>query len=673
MDSFILTKLDLSGPIDENTPLVVLREIADAHDVPLYNEKMFGMPFVVSELIKQIDLIRHKFVFHNSLRDSEVPNIIVVINKFMVWNTPSLTRAYDFILKFHKNPYLHDGRIFYGEASPIRPISYSPCMLYRLLKLRNLNINIHASVRQMVNAVTIAYREPSTTRSILYSEMIVQMDSDQLSDIYLRGIDSINLRRQRNEEIPDTRNLRRRIDDSEEIYDNEDGEIEDEEIDGEMEDDDTLIPLQYLMENVDNQTELLHSPEDTANIFFKEIEYGVSFFDDDDYLLERVIPVSRAEAVILCALRYEIDISSAKNPMEEYKILQKDPDVYEPQDETLKKMYDLNPLRNRLNYFFNPCLPPNIYSPATLKRLALAEGYIESDFRRENHYSLLQTAYFSDTFYHGKHQFITNTKTFSDLEDIENMKHNEIVCYGSITEKLFAFTYKELSAYFMSVKNFKDPSSGYLFRDLAIQKLKKICDTVYPNDTMEYIKDRVNLKDIISTVELMTSQKTLAVSVLYNEYNSSSAEIKMGIESCLIALLNLGFYMRAWDGVSPLPVTEAPVLNYDLMDDRIYGGIHIFEREIDKLDNLTDKKLGKVILELPLMLYTKGDYLLSISEDEGITVGERLDIVKGGSLDDNTNSCVRLSSNWLCSTSYKIMKMIGLELPFDIVNLRYIT
>jgi len=83
-------------------------------------------------------------------------------------------------------------------------------------------------------------------------------------------------------------------------------------------------------------------------------------------------------------------------------------------------------------------------------------------------------------------------------------------------------------------------------------------------------------------------------------------------------------------------------------------------------------ELGVFLGGLPLLIYRDGVFNASQQREYGLTLGDRLRLIRSGENTDNMNSCIRMSSNWLCASAYKYMQQINMEPPFEIRSLRYI-
>jgi len=124
--------------------------------------------------------------------------------------------------------------------------------------------------------------------------------------------------------------------------------------------------------------------------------------------------------------------------------------------------------------------------------------------------------------------------------------------------------------------------------------------------------------------------------------------------------------MRNCDRVSDNPLnsedTNFSEENQILVDHRVTQSLIVFEESLKSLG-----RLGDYILNLPLMQYHKesGGFITSNDPSEGLTIKERIDIVRGGE-NSSINSCIRMSSNKFCATSFYYMVLIGFRMPFNI-------
>ena len=683
--SFSLSKLDISGSLDENTPLVVLLEIAESYDIPCeigdYGELI--PPHV--NIVMSIAARSNKFVFHYPLRQTEIILATHLINRRVAWDVPTLQRAMDFTFLFVRSPTISSVKNFvYGQALTTNPESYNACMLYRLLRMNGVAANKDLSIEQMASTVMVLYDRTQHMRNILFADLLADLRNTELAKMYIVGTDMLKKRSRDVEEDDrnddEDRTGRRRVD--EEDYDLDiDVEVEADAV----EDEDA---------NADDDVVMIPCPVETLIIPPPPLSYwetsrdaldqSLIFFESIHDIRRKTIPRNHVEAVILACLCYNIDISLAESPLVEYEHLRVNIDrngVYEPLDDYLKSLARIMPSILRLDVFFNPLVPQNMYESVDLRVMALAEGFTEPDFILESYYSLLQSAYFSDTFYHGIYPMGVSNEMTLTFENVREVLSTRIVCYGSRgtndansnrpgDTNMYAFLYSELALHFTKTKAFLNPVDGTVFSGLAIRKLKLICRLVYPEDTEETISERNSLRSAINHVEVLTKETSESIREIY-KIRMASEIFKIKIDRAIHSFFRLGMFMRGWDGVGALPIERAPVFDQILVDIRVNTEIHIFETEIKELGD----EIGGLILNIPLLRYVEGEYIHSNNLEEGLTIGERLRIVKMGDNDEVQESCIRLSSNWLCCTAYKVMEI--LEIPggggYDIAKLRYIS
>jgi hypothetical protein len=322
---------------------------------------------------------------------------------------------------------------------------------------------------------------------------------------------------------------------------------------------------------------------------------------------------------------------------------------------------------------FNPHFPVSFYSAPVLKRLVQFEGYSTFDSRNNNEYELLQVAYLTNTFYPGKHYQISNIMTPIFLDKISTLDNQLIVSYGCKNDKLIAFRYMELARYFETNKNFTNPTSIHeKFSVISIKKLKNICSLRTAYDTIDSVYEKTYLRRVIIETEIYQSTNMEKVIDLRNRYFESSPFQKEKIIQALKSFLDLGMYMRGWSGVGAYPLQTAPVHDQDQINIKVTLEFDKFEQLCNNLNEETIK-IGDQIMQLPLLQYSDGEFSVSTDSFNGLTIRDRLELVKKGD-DRNTpiSSCIRLSSNWICASAYRYLEILGSP-PFNIEHLSRIS
>ena len=61
-----------------------------------------------------------------------------------------------------------------------------------------------------------------------------------------------------------------------------------------------------------------------------------------------------------------------------------------------------------------------------------------------------------------------------------------------------------------------------------------------------------------------------------------------------------------------------------------------------------------------------------INREDGLTIGQRLDIVKMGNTSNRVSACIRLTSNCFGASIHRYMELLHIDPKFDIRDLRSI-
>lgn len=633
MSHIALSRLAITGKLNESTPIIVLQEIADAHGIS-YNINYFSDESYIRQTIQEIH--RHKVVTVQPPYTTEHYRYIArFINPKSSWHIQTLNIAFLFIQRYMGEYYeipLELDQL--GPQTPEHPQSLNACILYKLCRYYQINTYPHMTLEDMAIAIRLLSQPISILTDILNSHMETYSKSTLINML----ISSNN--------CMDRKPLIEFFPHYTVPSDN---------------------PEEVTSESLVDDSEFTHEDLDAS---FHNLREAVSRWN-------RIQPKTKAEAIVLAALNYKIDISGSQNPLLEYSLLQNPP--YIPADPSLRsKIQILGRDALRLDHHFNPMLPPSCYIEDDLRAMAIREGYLPSDLSFSNPYELLSIAYVSNTFHAGPQDGMLNTETPFSLDLVHELDPHVIVCYGSKAATremgLIAFRYAELAEQFHHAKNFTNPMrttyphTGEIFEALAIRKLKFIVNTAPSGESQEAMLERQQLAQAILEVELFNDSNTQQYRAFYQVYLSADISTKEAIRDAIIALFELSMFMRGWDGHGNYPIREAPVDNQEEVDIRVSQGISRFEEKCLHLN-----EIGNIILNLPLLQYRGGIFSASTDVSQGRTIEERIQIVRQGDNTSNTNSCIRLSSNWLAASAYRYMQIIGLSPPFDIELLRNIS
>lgn len=614
----MLSRLLITGNINYDTPLCIITEIADAHGIN-YNIEEFDNKQYILELI---DIINSDETVSINLPVESIDDweyLARFINKSESWSQNLLIDAYKYLLSFMKNDNLIDNipeNFIVGVQTPKNIYSTNPCILYKICKNFNISITSKTTINQLYQAV---YYIKSDKTLLINKCMSLVHKCDKSSLINLLITNKL--------------------------------------------DDDNNSSDEINYNNLPNQ---LTTYDDLL-----KLENRIS---DTTYLKLMIPPKTNEGAIILAAINYYIDISKSKSPIDEYVELQHNGLNYKPVDKWFKYWYEKNRDLFDLKKTFNPLFSNKLYNRDLLLILANNYGYnINDKNRQSNPYEFLQLEYTSETFYNGLLPLTKKEATIIDLDDFSDIPYGQLLSYGQIDVSLNPITISELIDLFTANQNFTSPfGSEKMFTRTSIKKLKNIL--LYPHGTEYNIKIDVStllirkkLFDLITEIELTNDD---ASKMLVSIYKNGNYSTKKYIENLLNILLIFGMNMRGWMGKGDYPIREAPV-PYDkkvTVALNVTQSIAKYKEERDK-----NKSIGDIIDKLPLVKYRDGEYLVSKNKNDGFTIGERIEIVIKGKDNPTIYSCIRMSSNWVCSSVHKYSLILGLPAPFDIFKLRHIS
>ena len=561
----------------------------------------------------------------------ELKYIARFVNKYTEWTEGKLYEAFDFLHQFMNDedplPKI-DSTFITGLQTPNNINAVNACVLYKICIYHKLNINTKWNLDDLYNAVNLLHQNVD----------VLIRKTKFFIDKYASSADLINILLLSNQQIhdPEPENLHKMVD------------------------------YNSLPHCVVNHCELSKLYDHLTDI---------------SILQKNVDPSTDVASISLAAINYHIDISKCSNPTREYKIICKSVftnnislNNYKPLDPWLSYWYTNYPELFDLTITFNPLFPKEFYDESLII-MAEREGYTPEEIAIDDPYQLMQLAYITDTFYDGRRPCLKRMTTIIDLDDINDVPKGQLLCYGINNESfdecgLYPITIQEMIDLLNNNRNFTSPFyKNTVLSSTCIRKLKYILqdEDSLSSDT---IKLRKELLEKICELELISGENNKYARILYDLYHSTTEEFKKSIEKCLHNLLQIGMYMRGWNGKGSYPIVKSWTLakNEINMSINITNAIHIFEQSCQDLMNI-----GNFIKDLPLVIFRDGTFQHSSHENEGFTVGDRIKIIKEGDQTQNVSSCIRLSSNWLCSSAYKYIVTLNLPAPFDIVKLRHIS
>jgi len=197
--------------------------------------------------------------------------------------------------------------------------------------------------------------------------------------------------------------------------------------------------------------------------------------------------------------------------------------------------------------------------------------------------------------------------------------------------------------------------------------------TSFSNDKPILQEERRKLYMLITELEVLQDKYGNKIKKFLKFFKSLETVDKSNVQICFQKLMNMAMYMRSWTGEGPYPLQITPALPENVVEENVQKSINQFIDACNKLEHIVDSRdvtLKERLLNLPLIYYRNSTFQLSSSQSEGLTIVQRLDIVRQGSQAAPTVSCIRLTSNWFVATAYHYLQITGILPPFQITQLK---
>jgi hypothetical protein len=620
----ILNRLQITGNLDEKTPLCVVKEILEAHNLSSVRLQEKDIKFeTLQQEIQKLNSYR-PLVLQGSTEDN-LRYISTFVNpNCKTWTKGSLLKAYTHLLSFPKeNPSILSS-IQYTQKDRDNIEGYNACMLYSICK----NYSIDTNWKMTGNQMALLLQKLSFDSTKLRNGLIPLLESltkSQLVNIYAL-LDQSSKKK---------------------------GTIE-------------LLPENAFL-NVKNSQEV------KAMVYLDNDKLIKCFrnFNDTNYLLTSMTANNHFEAIVLAAMIYKLNIIESKFPLYEYEELSsvKSVDLYVPIDNNFRKKFLWNKSWYNIYHHWIPELT-FLYSEKDMKNFCIQEGYDSEDFRNYDMMNLLHLSRISLNIYTGKNVYnFEQDLSPVNLDTLSEFINSECITIGILNDSntLKTYTLSELANIFMNSKNYNTPENKKeVFSERVIQKIKTISSN---SGNIELIKS-------ISIVEKWKQYS--------NEFSESLRDIyskNPSIFDFLTKTMEAAMYMRGWKVISevyPLNEKETKLINSDLqfeIEKNVYSKILEIQNWFKEID-LNEIEM-KVLKTLPLMKFSyEGDtkiFIMTPDPEDGTSILHRLEIVLGGDKHKNMKSCIRLTSNILLHSVYFYICSLGLQEPYNIFELEHIS
>lgn len=340
---------------------------------------------------------------------------------------------------------------------------------------------------------------------------------------------------------------------------------------------------------------------------------------------KQMIPFNDEEAIVLGALNYGINLTYEKDKIVAY--------------------ITYHPLKSYIYLVdrYDPDIPLYAYGDK-IEAVLKNEGFTQVEIEANGPTALSQLISVENNFYTVfKEDVLESKETPFYCHKIEECDYSSLLGYGIVKKKLSVLTVEELVDFFKNKLAFVNPfNKDEKLSERCINKLYSL-----------HFKE---LKDVIDHIKRIDRQHNNIVKQVIRHKD------KKKVITCLTNLLHLSFYMRGWEGKEEeIPLINTEVKDQNTVDFRVTEAINIFLDSVKEVNTVGN---------LPLMHYENNNYTTSNDKEKGLTIMQRINIVRNDN--DNVNSCIRLSSNWLLSSAYYYLTLMNEKPDFDINKMRII-
>jgi hypothetical protein len=596
MEKIFLNRINIAGNITEDTPICVILEIAESLYLN-YDVKKINYPEYIYSIISTIKGCNEHFIIKNiNYTLEELSLIAKFINSDIniVWRRSKLLQAFDHLLKYKNNnvPEIPTGEWKIGPQTMLDPISYNACILYKIISYYGISSNRNTTINDMAYSIKLLSYNNDELITKIQNN-IKFLNKSSLIDILCKNNKGVSLE----------------------------------------------LKFSPIPQHINNNNFSNIDKIDIKNL--KESYYKII----DPNSIALIPPSNQYECIILAAKIYNIDISESQNPYKEYLNMREG--NYIPIDPIFSERY-----RKNCNFFhIDKNWRPNLvflYDNKQLTKFVKKEGFTDEDLIINSPLELLSQNI--DTFYLGRHPDSINDTTLITFESLDNIDQNLIISY-KYNNNIEAYEISELINHFKINKSFIHPIKYNIkLTDIAIRKLKFICKQFITNNNNSISNNYKELLEYIYIIENNEHGNT--------EYNNRFMKIMDtdNLLNNLNILLELGLYMRGWDGKhNNYPLGECPYRGD--IDDNIY-------KLLDKYDNIQVYK--ELFDQMPLMILkheeNRHKFICSTRKEDGTTILEKIKIIKEN---NSIYACIRTSSNKILWTAIFFMKLLSIKPPFE--------
>lgn len=682
---------EITGNITLETPIFVTLYIGTFLKLP-YKSLHYDASYHYEEIIRQIDLAPWPEINTPSMEseDNDLKRLIKFVSPFSSsseWFNDSIIEAYTHLMLYSMNndiPQIQNDKMIFGSKTHINPFKFNEIIVFRIIK----------SLGYIYDRYT-TFEECCSFIERYYQANILFMKSSLLYTI--KGIDNVTMLKIYNF----VNSLNR----------NESGGLI-----SKMEDE---LEIQKFSPSSDINREI--PTVKRFQIDQTKLTFTFGELSDKKKLITKINATTAYEAIIVSAIKYDIDISSSSQPLKEFEALKKK--TYIPVCPDFARRLTINRRYYTVSKNWSPnLLNPHIYTDEQLKSFVMDEGYnnkIETLSQREM-ISCLKATKKMTNFTIGIHPDC-DIETTIMLTPLSSLNRDEIICMGIEDEetkqrlyseienesvrrrtrqldkhKLQYISLSELVEYWRNEKVFLSPFSGEKIDSIVIDKFKRYCNKLI----QEKSPCTTSAKLLLSTIQDLTNICKLLDSKLVSLKKKikeiTDEDIKENVQFFFQKCLEFSLYLRGWKVLSDNYPLNGSKIHYDktmiMPRDRIpnkemYEGFDYTAAQF-VMDHsyIALQEALNVLKEIPedlamdiRQLYSlkfdnnknKKEIMGMIFPDVQVNYKETLldcmqNIFKGMK---DTDSCMNTNSSWVMFSSAWYMTILGYTVPFNISDI----
>ena len=505
---FLLSRLCITGKLDESTPLEVILAVADVHCIDysdLDNLEKIG------DLIEKINEEKVETV-SRMRKDEDYERIshFVNPNKDVIWNKEDLEVAFAYLTSFSDSRFykeIHPAFAF-GSQTPENPRTLNECVIYSACRYYNIELTLYTKVEEMVNMLRyfLSSKEliiEAITNKLISSDVTVKrlLDIEHMIHKSINGIKSPKLMQR------------------------------------ELESNVKELPPVPQLENY-------NFPPDYQKI--NKIAQDVNIYYPTEDAIKSYIVNNHEDAIVITSILYGLDITNEKDPHNVYKGLLKN-----------GAKLSQNPIKFNCNFSID------MYTSGVLSTLLKIEGYNNDELNvmdKDAMYEALQVISLSNNFFHGKKKPYLHKETLINNDIIENLDNEDCISFG-YTNGYVIYTYNELYELYNHSKTLYEPIELAIKVPLSFYSVKKL------RYLTKKLRDNTFLELINTLDNAYNSSDSLTIKI--KESIDEDLMKKEVLSNFMDILVKLAMNMRGWSGKGEYPVKSAHQLEDHLVDIRV--------------------------------------------------------------------------------------------------------